>query len=97
MTILSDAELTIAIKNREPAGAHVLYDRYAATLFKLICCRLQNPKASAYILNKTFAFVWQEIHNYPADEQRLLVWMAGIARKIAIQEKDHLTHKQYDF
>ena len=96
MTTLSDTELTSAIKNREPVGAQVLYDHYAASLFKLICCKLQNPEASAYILNKTFAVAWQDIHSYQADEQRLLVWMAGIARKLAIQEKEHLPVKRYN-
>ena len=47
---LSDTELIHAIATRDPAGAEALYDKYAATLFKVICCRVRNREKAENIL-----------------------------------------------
>jgi DNA-directed RNA polymerase specialized sigma24 family protein len=85
MPPLSETELTNAIKNQQPFGAQVLYDRYGITLFKLIHSKLHNRQAAEDVLLATFDAACRQIKTHRPDEQRLLVWMAGIARKLALQ------------
>jgi len=78
---LSDIELIQAITTRDPAGAKALYDQYAATLFKVICCSVQNRQEAENVLEKTLLLVWNNINDYHRQDKRLLLWMASIARR----------------
>lgn len=82
---LSDTELIHAIATRDPAGAEALYDKYAATLFKVICCRVRNREKAENILEKTLKTVWHNFNDYQLQDKRLLLWMVGIARNQAMQ------------
>lgn len=78
---LSDTELIHAIATRDPAGAKALYDQYAATLFKVICCSVHNQQEAENILEKTLLLVWNNINDYHQQDKRLLLWMVSIARR----------------
>lgn len=78
---LSDPELIHAIATRDPAGAEALYDQYAATLFKVICCSVRNRPKAESILEQTLLLVWNNYHDYHRQDKRLLLWIVGIARR----------------
>jgi len=78
---LSDTELIHAIATRDPVGAKALYDQYAATLFKVICCSVQNREEAENVLEKTLLLVWNNINDYHLQDKRLLLWMVSIARR----------------
>jgi DNA-directed RNA polymerase specialized sigma24 family protein len=82
---LSEKEIINAIVNRDPAGAAALYDRYAATLFKVICCSACNKEIAEAILEKTINTVWHNFHDFHRQDKHLLLWMVGIARNEARQ------------
>jgi len=84
-TALSERELISAISNRHPDGAAALYDRYAPTLFKVICCSVRNKEAAEAILEKTLTTVWHNFNDYHLQDKHLLLWMVGIARNQARQ------------
>jgi RNA polymerase sigma-70 factor (ECF subfamily) len=82
---LSESELIQAIASRNPAGAAALYDQYAATLFKVICCSTNSREQAEKILEKTMMTVWNNITDYQHQNKRLLLWMVSIARNHARQ------------
>ena len=82
---LTEQELISAIANRDPAGAAALYDGYANTLFKVICCSTRNKDAAEAILEKTLTTIWHNFNDYQRQDKHLLLWMVGIARNHARQ------------
>ena len=83
--VLSESELIQAITNRDPAAAAALYDQYAATLYKVICCSARNCEHAEGILEKTFSAVWNNFEDYRRQDKSLLLWMVAIARSHARQ------------
>jgi RNA polymerase sigma-70 factor (ECF subfamily) len=79
----SESELLSAIATRDPAAAAALYDKYAPTLYKVICCKTGNCAKAEKILEKTFTTIWNNIHDYHNQDKRLLLWMVSIARSHA--------------
>lgn len=81
--VLSEQELISAIASRDPVGAAALYDQYATTLFKVICCSVRNKQTAEAILEKTLTTVWHNFNDYKLQDKHLLLWMVGIARNHA--------------
>jgi len=81
--ILSEPDLIRAIINRDRVGAETLYDHYVAILFKIIYCSVKDEQKAEVILEKTIVKIWNNIELYELQNERLLIWMAGIARGLA--------------
>jgi DNA-directed RNA polymerase specialized sigma24 family protein len=79
----TDEELIEAIKNKDQAAFHFLYDTYSAPLLGLIVGITQDLKLSEDILRKTFILVWQNITDYQRSNQRFFTWTMCLARKLA--------------
>jgi len=84
-TVLSEKELISAIASRNPVGAAALYDQYAITLFKVICCSARDKDRAEAILEKTLSTIWHTFNDYQLQDKHLLLWMVGIARNHARQ------------
>ena len=84
-TYLADQALIIAIRERSRIGAEALYDQYAGILFKIICCRTCNRVSAETVLEETFLTIWTTINDYQPENGRLLLWMSGIARTLAVK------------
>jgi len=78
-----ERDLISAMSERDPASAASLYDQYAGTLFKIICCSVGDPKVAATVLEETMLFIWNNCNDCSRQDKRLLLWMAGIARQMA--------------
>lgn len=79
--ILSEPDLIRAIINRDRVGAETLYDHYVAILFKIIYCSVKDEQKAEVILEKTIVKIWNNIELYELQNERLLIWMAGIAKE----------------
>ena len=82
---LSEPEFINAIASREPNAASLLYDQYASKLFKIICCSVKDLQTAEAILEKTLHTIWHNANDFHLQDKQLLLWMAGIARKLARQ------------
>jgi len=81
--ISTEQELIESIAARDPAGAAALYDEYAAKLFRIICCSVNDRQAAEAVLEETLQFIWNNCSDRPQQDKPLLLWMAGVARQIA--------------
>ena len=79
----SEHELINAIAIRDLAAAAVLYDQYAAILYKIIYCTVRDKHTAEEVLEETLAYIWINCADCHQQDKRLLVWMAGIARQFA--------------
>ena len=82
-TTPAEQELISAIAKHDAPGAALLYDQYAGTLFKIICCSVTDRKVAASVLEETMQYIWNNCKDCHRGDQRLLLWMAGIARQMA--------------
>jgi len=84
-TDISEKELIGVLEKRDSLSVCALYDSYALTLFKIICCHIRDRQRAEEILESTLLEILSNIQSYHKQDERLLVWMAGIARTRAIQ------------
>lgn len=82
-TYLAEPELIKSIKKRKRIAAEALYEQYAVTLYKVICCSVKDQLKAGAILEDTILKVWNTINDYQPKNGRLLLWMSGIARSEA--------------
>lgn len=90
----TDEKLMEAIKNKDQAAFHFLYDTYSASLLGLIEGITQDLKLSEDILQKTFILVWKNINDYGHSNQRVFTWIWCLARKLA--KESHQVHEIND-
>ena len=80
----ADPEIIKMVRERTRIGAEALYDQYASSLYKTICCRVTDTTSAELVLKETFLKVWNNINLHQPENGRLLLWMTGIARNLAI-------------
>ena len=82
--ILSDDQKLIAsILTGDKNAFGKLYDRYAPTLFGVICAITGDSKTSENILQQSFFLIWQNIKANSLSSGCLLTAMLTVARKLA--------------
>ncbi|MES2425552.1 MAG: sigma-70 family RNA polymerase sigma factor [Bacteroidota bacterium] len=94
---LSEEELVLALRNREKIGVEVLYDKYSAALYGVICRIVVDEATSEDVLQETFVKIWHSFPSYSADKGRLFTWMVNIARNLSIDKlrsKDFKNHNK---
>jgi RNA polymerase sigma-70 factor, ECF subfamily len=77
-------------KNRD--GYNQLYERYADTLYGIICKIVTDAPTAEDILQEIFVKVWKNINNYSAEKGSFFTWLLNITRYTAI---DYLRSKQH--
>jgi hypothetical protein len=53
----------------------------------VITCHAKNQKQAQKILEKTMIYICDHIEEFKGQDQRLLIWMSGIARKTALAHR----------
>jgi len=81
-----EAELIAAIENRSAFAFAVLYDRYAAILFKIIFIHVKDQELAENLLEESFLTICNQIQGYHAQDSGFLLWMTGMAKKLALQK-----------
>jgi RNA polymerase sigma-70 factor (ECF subfamily) len=82
-TTPAEQELISAIAKHDAPGAALLYDQYADTLFKVICCSVTDRKIAMDVLEETMQYIWNNCRDCHKEDKTLLLWMAGVARQMA--------------
>jgi hypothetical protein len=86
-TYPSDQSFIAALWDRNISAASYFYDHYASFLFRAITCHAKNQKQAQKILENTMIYIWDHIEEFEGQDQRLLIWMSGIARKTALAHR----------
>lgn len=90
--MLTEAELLVAIRNKERIGAEALYDMYSSALYGILIRMVQDEELGKDLLQETFVKIWNSIDSFDESKGRLFTWMVNIARNLAI---DKLRSKDY--
>ena len=75
------APLLAAIRGGDPSGMQVLYDRYAAGLYRYCLVRLGEAEAAQEVVQDVFLRAWQALGTFDyRGEAALVAWLYTIAR-----------------
>ncbi len=80
----SDLELIALLKQKDQPACDYLFEKYAGALQALIAQIMPDNEYTNELLEKTFATICQDIHEYDPTKTRLFTWMLQTARQIAI-------------
>ncbi|MEP6845835.1 MAG: sigma factor [Panacibacter sp.] len=78
-----DQQIIALLRQGNKQSLGVLYDKYAAALFGIICRITDNKHLAEEILNKVFVKAWQQISGFNASNASLCSWLINIARQTA--------------
>ncbi|TSJ36618.1 hypothetical protein FO440_22590 [Mucilaginibacter corticis] len=82
---LTEAQLIREIKKRSEKGFSVLYDLYAPLLYKIIWLSVKDKELADRLLEDTFLAIGYQINEFPFQHKGFKLWMAGIAKRMALQ------------
>jgi RNA polymerase sigma-70 factor (ECF subfamily) len=83
-TSVSESQLVALLKRRDKGGFALLYNRYAANLYGIICRVVQSPEAAQDVLQDAFVKIWVNIDAYDPAKGALFTWLLNVARHTAI-------------
>ncbi|HEX6291936.1 MAG TPA: sigma-70 family RNA polymerase sigma factor [Herpetosiphonaceae bacterium] len=83
---IDDAALLGLLRNREPHGLAVLYDRYGRLVYSMALRIVQDHGIAEEITQDVFLRCWNNIASYQPGHGSLVSWLLGIAHHRAIDE-----------
>ncbi|AEE50543.1 RNA polymerase sigma factor [Haliscomenobacter hydrossis] len=84
MHLQDDIDLINQLKAGDEKAYEVLYDRYSAMLYGVMCRIVNDHQEVEHLLQDCFVKIWQNIGQFDASKGRLATWLINIARNLAI-------------
>ncbi|MBK9711827.1 MAG: sigma-70 family RNA polymerase sigma factor [Kouleothrix sp.] len=81
-----DLSLIAAISKGDSQALEVLYDRYAAVVYRLALRMLKNPEMAEDLVQEVFWRVWRRSGSFERGRGRVAQWLFGIAHNLCIDE-----------
>jgi len=82
-----DSELLARIRSGDPDALIVLYRKYSARVFSLLCRILEDPLTAEEILQDTFHRLWLRSELFDPTKGLLLSWLFTVGRNLALDYK----------
>lgn len=86
VTIYSEEELVLLLKQQSRQAFDYLYRQYGAVLYGVINKVVYDEQTAQDVLQEVFIKIWNNIDRYDAQKGRLYTWMINIARNAAIDK-----------
>ncbi|HNP70448.1 MAG TPA: sigma-70 family RNA polymerase sigma factor [Kouleothrix sp.] len=75
-----------AIAQGDSQALEVLYDRYAAIVYRMGLRMLKNPEMAEDLVQEVFWRVWRRSASFERERGRVAQWLFGIAHNLCIDE-----------
>ncbi len=82
----NEAELVMALKQKDSAAFRLLYLNYRGSLFTIISQVVPETETANDVLQETFITIWKNIDKYDPGKGRLFTWLLNVARNMAINK-----------
>jgi len=82
----NEAELVMALKQKDSAAFRHLYLNYRGSLFTIISQVVPETETANDVLQETFITIWKNIDKYDPGKGRLFTWLLNVARNMAINK-----------
>lgn len=86
VTIYSEEELVLLLKQQSREAFDYLYRQYAGVLYGVVNKVVYDEQTAQDVLQEVFIKIWNNIERYDALKGRLYTWMINIARNAAIDK-----------
>lgn len=81
-----DQALVAAISAGDSRALELLYDRYAAGVYRLALRMLDSPEQAEDLVQEVFWRIWRRSTSFKCDRGRVAQWLFGMARNLCIDE-----------
>ncbi len=85
-TFQTEAELVLALQQKNPAVLKTIYQKYSSALYGVISRIISNTELAEDVLQEVFVKIWQSSDQYDVHKGRLFTWMMNIARNLSIDK-----------
>ncbi len=79
-----EQDIIVLLQRKDKSAVSLLYERYAAALYGVICRLITNEEIAKETLQDVFVKIWNNGDKYDADKGRLFTWMVQLTRNVAI-------------
>ena len=83
---IDDIDLIAAIAEGDSRALELLYDRYAAVVYRLALRMLKSPEMAEDVVQEVFWRVWRRSASFERARGRVAQWLFGIAHNLCIDE-----------
>ena len=83
---IDDIDLIAAIAEGDGRALELLYDRYAAVVYRLALRMLKSPEMAEDVVQEVFWRVWRRSASFERARGRVAQWLFGIAHNLCIDE-----------
>jgi RNA polymerase sigma-70 factor (ECF subfamily) len=83
-TSISEPQLVARLKRRDKESFALLYDRYAPSLYGIVCRMVHSPEVADDVLQDAFVKIWTNIDAYDPAKGSLFTWLLNVTRHTAI-------------
>jgi len=83
-----EQNLILAIVKKDKVAFLLLYDKYAKSVFSVLCGITGDENLSEELLQRAFCLFWSSASDYQPSKQRLFTWMILIAGKLAKESSE---------
>ncbi|HEU5012106.1 MAG TPA: sigma-70 family RNA polymerase sigma factor [Roseiflexaceae bacterium] len=81
-----DQALLSRISAGDAQALELLYDRYAATVYRLAVRVVKSPELAEEVVQEVFWRVWRRSGSFTSERGRVAQWLFGIAHHLCIDE-----------
>lgn len=82
-----DSDLLTRIRSGDPDALIILYKKYSARVFSLLCRILEDPLTAEEILQDTFHRLWLRSELFDPRKGLLISWLFTVGRNLALDFK----------
>ncbi len=94
---MTQDDLLLLIRKKDPRAFTFMYDMYAKSLFAVISNLIREREEAEDVLQETFVKIWKNIDTYNDKKGRFYTWILNIARNASIDKlksKGHNNQKK---
>lgn len=93
--MLNDQQLIELLRTRDKEAISVLYDKYSAALYGVVCRIVRSEAIAQDVLQDAFLKIWNNATKYDRSKGTIFTWMLNITRNTAI-DKTRSAHFRYN-
>jgi RNA polymerase sigma-70 factor (ECF subfamily) len=82
----TDAHILGFILKQEKRGMSMLYDKYAAAIYGMVCKSISHQETAQEVVQDVFMKAWNNAGKYDEVKGRLFTWLAQITRNTVIDK-----------
>ncbi|MEJ7766537.1 MAG: hypothetical protein WKF89_01910 [Chitinophagaceae bacterium] len=87
--MITEETLVANVKKRDEKACHVLYNKYASSVYGIVCKYHKEEESRKAVFEKIFLKIFNTISTYDSSKSGLFMWMYSIVHtELRMEMKD---------